>query len=63
VELTLFWNGIKGVYTLNSTGQLIPFIIGIVGLLQLLHSLSVELSKVKSTDVILASTSIDFWRQ
>ncbi|MCJ1377565.1 hypothetical protein MMC17_000660 [Xylographa soralifera] len=28
VELTLLWNDIRGVYTLDSTGQLIPFIIG-----------------------------------
>lgn len=55
VELTLLWNGISGVYTLNSTGQLIPFIIGVVGLLSLLHGISVERSKLKSTDVLLVS--------
>ncbi|KAL4425030.1 hypothetical protein ABPG77_001808 [Micractinium sp. CCAP 211/92] len=28
-ELTLHWNGIEGVYSLNSTGQLIPMLAGI----------------------------------
>lgn len=28
-ELTLHWNGIQGVYSLNSTGQLIPMLAGI----------------------------------
>jgi hypothetical protein len=53
VELSLFWNGISGVYTLDSTGQLIPFIIGVVGFIRLLHGMSVERSKVRSTDVLL----------
>ncbi|KAF2432371.1 hypothetical protein EJ08DRAFT_130734 [Tothia fuscella] len=53
VELTLYWNGITDVYTLNSTGQLIPFIIGAVGFVRLLHGLSVVRSKVSSTDVLL----------
>lgn len=26
-ELTLHWNGIEGVYSLNSTGQLIPMLV------------------------------------
>jgi hypothetical protein len=28
-ELTIKWNNIQGVYTLNSVGQLVPFIIGL----------------------------------
>jgi hypothetical protein len=31
VELTLSWNSIRDVYTINTTGQLIPFIIGLTG--------------------------------
>lgn len=32
IELTLFWNGATGIYDISSTGQLIPFIIGILSL-------------------------------
>jgi hypothetical protein len=53
VELTLLWNGISGVYTLDSTGQLIPFIIGVVGFISLLHGMSVQHSKISSTNVLL----------
>jgi hypothetical protein len=37
IELTLHWNSISGVYTINSTGQLIPFVIGLLGLLKILY--------------------------
>jgi predicted helicase len=30
IELTISWNRITGVYNIKSTGQLIPFIIGVV---------------------------------
>jgi hypothetical protein len=33
VELTLRWNNIQGVYSLNSAGQLIPFFLGAAQLL------------------------------
>jgi hypothetical protein len=39
IELTLLYNSISGVYDLRPTGQLIPFIIGIVGLVKVLHIL------------------------
>lgn len=55
VELSLYWNQITGVYTIYSTGQLIPFIIGIVGLLRLFHGLSVEKSNLKSIDILMVS--------
>lgn len=29
IELTLKWNGITNVYQLNTTGQIIPFVIGL----------------------------------
>src|SRR5579862_206702 len=34
IELTLKWNSVKGVYTLSSAGQLIPFVIGLSGVVQ-----------------------------
>jgi hypothetical protein len=37
IELTLYWNSINGVYTINTTGQLIPFVIGLLGLLRVLY--------------------------
>lgn len=30
IELTILWNGISGVHSIRNTGQLIPFIIGVV---------------------------------
>ena len=57
VELSLYWNQITGVYTIDSTGQLIPFIIGIVGLLRLFHGLSVEKSNLKSIDILMVSSN------
>lgn len=36
VELTISWNHITGLQTLSSLGQLIPFILGVGGLLQVL---------------------------
>lgn len=36
VELTIRWNNIQGVNTIDSTGQLIPFIMGCVSASQVL---------------------------
>ena len=36
-ELTLAWNSTAGVYSLSSIGQLIPFIIDLLGLLRAIH--------------------------
>jgi hypothetical protein len=38
IELTLFWNGVTGIYDIDSTGQLIPFITGILSLVGLLQA-------------------------
>ena len=38
VELTLYWNGVTGVYGIDSTGQLIPFITGVLSLVGLLQA-------------------------
>jgi hypothetical protein len=56
VELSLFWNQVTIVYTLNSTGQLIPLIIGLVGLLRLLHGLSVYKSHLTAIDILMVSS-------
>ncbi|KAI9854684.1 MAG: hypothetical protein M1824_006636 [Vezdaea acicularis] len=42
MELTIIWNGITGVYVLNTTGQLIPFVIGLGGLLKTLYEIFSE---------------------
>lgn len=36
VELTIYWNHVTGLQSLSSLGQLIPFILGVGGLLQVL---------------------------
>lgn len=40
IELTLAFNSISGVYEIKSTGQLIPFIIGVCGLWSTINDLS-----------------------
>jgi hypothetical protein len=37
IELMLKWNSVSNVYTLKSIGQLIPFVIGVAGLLKVLY--------------------------
>jgi hypothetical protein len=43
VELIIRWNNILDVYTIRSTGQIIPFIIGFGGLLKVVMSISVRI--------------------
>lgn len=45
VELTLNYNLVTGVYNIGSTGQLIPLIIGIVGICKMISSIFVGLIK------------------
>ena len=45
IELTLGWNAVTGVYVLGSTGQLIPFVVGVLGLVRNLHLIAVKLSE------------------
>jgi len=45
VELTLAWNNVTGVYILGSTGQLIPFVVGVLGLLRNFHLIIVRRSE------------------
>ena len=42
VELTLSWNSVGSVYSLSSTGQLIPFITGLLGLVRSVHLVVME---------------------
>jgi len=42
VELTLGWNNVTEVYILGSTGQLIPFVVGVLGLLRNIHLIIVR---------------------
>ena len=43
-EMTLAWNNVSGVYILSSTGQLIPFVVGVLSLLRILHFIIVQIS-------------------
>jgi hypothetical protein len=45
IELTLAWNNVSGIYVLGSTGQLIPFVVGVLGLLRNVHLIAVKLSE------------------
>jgi hypothetical protein len=39
IETTLKWNHISGIYTLQSTGQFIPLVIGVGGVLSVILGL------------------------
>ena len=45
IELTLKYNNVNGVYELGSTGQLIPFIIGVANMGKTLNAIWVNLIK------------------
>ncbi|KAL6716375.1 hypothetical protein ACLMJK_005941 [Lecanora helva] len=45
VELTLAYNSISGVYKIDSTGQLIPFTIGVIGLGKTINSMIINIIK------------------
>ena len=45
IELTLVFNSVTSVYSIDSTGQLIPFIIGVVGMGKTMNSITVKLIK------------------
>ena len=51
VELSLRWNSVIGIYDIGSTGQLIPFIIGLLGLLRVIHVI------VRNTDEDVSAPS------
>ena len=39
------WNNASGIYILSSTGQLIPFVVGILSLLRIVHLIIVQISE------------------
>jgi hypothetical protein len=61
VELTLVWNQVQDIYSIDSTGQLIPFVIGIISFLRLLEAISVQRSRGKATDSLMVCYSIHDW--
>ena len=55
VEFSLRWNSVTGIYDIGSTGQLIPFIIGLLGLLRVIHI------TIRTTDEdVSALSEVDF---
>ncbi|KAE9366854.1 hypothetical protein N431DRAFT_445548 [Stipitochalara longipes BDJ] len=54
IETTIKWNGIQDVYSIQSTGQLIPFIIGVTGFLKLSHVIYVQYGDDFATEKLLA---------
>lgn len=40
IELTLKWNSVTGVYGVRSIGQLIPFVTGLAGLVQVVYGIA-----------------------
>ena len=55
VELTLFFNSVSGVYSIKSTGQLIPFIIGVFGVSKTVNSIMVRSIKEAGSRISLVS--------
>ena len=60
IELTLKWNHIREIYSIQSAGQLIPFLVGLAGFLRLLQMVSVKRSRVRMTDLVLVGPA-SFW--
>jgi hypothetical protein len=54
-ECTLAWNQISGINSISSTGQLIPFIIGVVSLAQIIYTIVVYNTQVILSDMLLVS--------
>lgn len=53
IELMISWNRITDVHTIQSVGQLIPFIIGVVGFVKLLRDIQVEVIQQRLFDEIM----------
>ncbi|KAL8799471.1 MAG: hypothetical protein Q9182_005876 [Xanthomendoza sp. 2 TL-2023] len=59
VELTLRFNQISGVYDIRSTGQLIPFITGLVRLVSLRHGIVVRYGNARAQEARLVRRLVD----
>jgi len=57
VELVLYWNDVRGVNTIQSTGQLIPFIIGVVSCSQAVKKVAISL--IKKVRAVLTSILLE----
>jgi len=55
IEVILIWNHIQGVYTIRTTGQLIPFVIGVTSLLSLMQKISVGRASLARTEILMVS--------
>jgi hypothetical protein len=58
IEFTIKWNNITGVDTIQSVGQLIPFIIGTIGFLKLARDISVERTGIWLYKLVIVSVPI-----
>ncbi|RAH59108.1 hypothetical protein BO85DRAFT_261143 [Aspergillus piperis CBS 112811] len=56
IELTLYWNSIRGVYSIKTTGQLIPFVIGVTGFIIVLLNILTNF-RGKHSDADKATTA------
>lgn len=57
IEVTLHWNSVSGIYDIATTGQLIPFIIGVISILRLFLALTVHSTTQHVTNILLVSKS------
>ncbi|KAH8820627.1 hypothetical protein F5884DRAFT_826984 [Xylogone sp. PMI_703] len=55
IELTIYWNSIRSMYTIDTTGQLIPFVVGAVGLFGAIYGAIYPEAK-RAEDHILGET-------
>lgn len=53
IEITLHWNSVSGIYDVATTGQLIPFIIGIVSILRFFLAVTVHSTTQYVTNILL----------
>jgi hypothetical protein len=61
IELMLHWNKIVDVYTIRSVGQLIPFVIGLVGFLKLFFELKYR-EKIRTSLQKVGSGAKRWWK-
>ncbi|ETS78445.1 hypothetical protein PFICI_10507 [Pestalotiopsis fici W106-1] len=62
VELNIRWNKITGVHTIESTGQLIPFVVGVASFIRAKHKLIVLIIKKQFPDWEKLDLEITFIR-
>lgn len=58
IELMIRWNKVTEVHTIQSVGQLIPFVIGIVGFFKLLRDISIQSTQLWIYRVVLVSYNL-----